>query len=111
MDNIVHHLMTTQEFVATDAYRALGETGLVFVDGYHSEEQARFDHEAFRHLVPANGVVCFHDSIEVATVHIYGPGRAYERRVKFYLDTLKQDAAYQVVDFPFAHGLTLVRHA
>src|SRR5207302_207272 len=47
LSNIRHFLMTTQQFVASEAYRSLGPVGIVFVDGYHSEEQARFDYEAF----------------------------------------------------------------
>ncbi len=51
----------------------------------------------------------FHDSIRVSTARIYGPERAYERRVKFFIDQLKQDPARQVFDLPFLPGLTLVR--
>lgn len=107
--NIRHVPMTTQEFVQSEAYRELDEVGIVFVDGYHSAEQARFDYEAFAPLVPATGLVLFHDSIRTEEVHLYGPGREYERRVKDFIDELKRDPALQVLDLPFAHGLTLVR--
>ena len=42
---------------------------------------------------------------------MYGADRLYEHRVKCYLDTLKQDAAWQVFDVPLFDGVTLVRKA
>ena len=49
--NIEHYLMTTQQFTQSEAYRSLNRLGMVFVDGYHSEEQARFDYEAFEGIL------------------------------------------------------------
>jgi predicted O-methyltransferase YrrM len=107
--NVDHFLGTTQQFVETQAYRALEEVGVVMIDGYHTAQQARFDFEAFRHLVPAHGVILLHDSLNVDTVKLYGPHRAYQRSVKGFVDDLKDDPQLQVLDFPFAGGLTLVR--
>jgi predicted O-methyltransferase YrrM len=107
--NIRHFLMTTQQFVASDAGKALGPVDIVFVDGYHSQEQARFDYEAFAERLTPNGIVLFHDSTENMTSRIYGKDRAYEHGVTFFLDTLKKDARLQVFDIPFAQGITLVR--
>ncbi len=107
--NVRHFLMTTQQFVETDAYRDLADVGIVFVDGYHSEEQARFDYEAFRDRLAPDGIVLFHDSTRLRVSGIYGAGRAYEHRVKCFLDGLKRDPALQVLDLPFADGVTLVR--
>ena len=45
--NVRHYPMTTQAFIATEDYSALGRVGMVFVDGYHAEEQVRFDYHAF----------------------------------------------------------------
>jgi predicted O-methyltransferase YrrM len=109
--NVRHFLMTTQEFVDTEPYRTLGPVGILFVDGYHSEEQARFDYEAFRDRLAPDGVVLFHDSIRIQPTSVYGPGRAYEHRVKCFIDTLKKDPRLQVFDLPFAAGVTLVRQA
>jgi len=111
VNNIRHFLMTTQEFVASDAYRALGSVDMVFVDGYHSAEQARFDYEAFADLLAPSGMVLFHDSIDVMTSSIYGADRSYEHRVKDFIETLKKDPSLQVLDLPFARGVTLVRRA
>jgi len=107
--NIQHFLMTTQEFVQTPVYRDLKDVGIVFVDGYHSEEQARFDYEAFQGCCKPDGIVLFHDSIAVETSKIYGPGREYEYHVKDFIDTLKKDSRLQVFDLPFGDGVTLVR--
>src|SRR3954451_9365724 len=49
--NVEHHLMTTEEFVKTDAYASLGSVGMLFIDGYHSEKAARFDYESFERLL------------------------------------------------------------
>jgi predicted O-methyltransferase YrrM len=107
--NIRHFRMTTQQFTTTGTYRELRDVGLVMIDGYHSREQARFDFEAFAGKLSANGLVLFHDSVEVGTTPIYGRDRVYERRVKFFLDELKSRPDLQVLDLPFAKGLSLVR--
>jgi predicted O-methyltransferase YrrM len=107
--NVRHFLMTTQQFVETDEYRGLGQVQIVFIDGYHTEEQARYDYEALEHLVPPEGVILLHDSVRVATARLYGDGREYQRQVKYFVDKLKQDPRLQVFDFPYAEGLTLVR--
>ncbi len=108
--NIRHFPMTTQQFIETDTYRTLEPLGLVFVDGYHSYEQARFDHEAFRNKLTPDGLVLFHDSVlRRQTSKMYGLDRVYEYHVKDYLDELKCDPSWQVFDFPFADGVSLVR--
>lgn len=109
--NIRHYRMTTQEFVECGACRGLAPAGIVFIDGYHTEEQARFDHEAFRGRLADDAVVLFHDSIRVRTSRIYGEDRAYTHSVKRYMDELKRDPLLQVLDLPYGDGVTLVRRA
>ena len=109
VQNIRHFLMTTQQFAGSAADRALAQVDLLFVDGYHSEEQARFDYETFQERLTPNGIALFHDSTRFRISKIYGPERAYECRVKVYLDALKQDRRLQVLDLPFFEGITLVR--
>lgn len=106
---IRHHLMTTQQFTGTADYAALRDVGLLFVDGYHSYEQARFDFEAFVPKLADNAVVLFHDSVRVRVSRIYGDDKAFEHRVKIFMDELKADPAWQVFDLPFGDGVTLVR--
>lgn len=109
ISNIRHYRMTTQQFVTTDAYRSLGSLGIVFIDGYHTAEQARFDHAAFRMKLREDGYALFHDSIRIRSSRIYGDDRIYTHTVRLYIDELRRDTSLQVFDLPFGDGLTLVR--
>jgi predicted O-methyltransferase YrrM len=110
-DNIRHYLMTTQEFVESDTYKSLEDIGIVFIDGLHTKEQAKFDYEAFKDRLSGNGIILFHDSIKMKwSKMIYGPGREYQTDVKLFIDDLKTNATLQVFDLPFKEGLTLVRN-
>lgn len=111
VSNVRHHLMTTQEFAASDAYYELASVGIVFIDGYHSEEQVRFDFGAFRERLAPDGFILLHDSIRVRTSAIYGADRTYTHQVKIFVDELKRDPALQVLDLPFGDGVTIVRVA
>src|SRR4030095_7752741 len=103
--NVRHFPMTTQQFVETDAYRTLGSVGIVFVDGYHSEEQARFDYEAFEGRLTPTRITLFHASVRIRAFRMYGADRIYEHHVKDFIDTLKQDPGLQVLDLPFFDGV------
>ena len=107
--NVDHYLMTTQQFVQSDIYRTLDSIGMVFVDGYHSEEQARFDYQAFEGMLAPNAVALLHDSAKCEMSRVYGAEQAYRREVKLFVDELKRDSRLQVFDLPFDQGVTLVR--
>lgn len=107
--NIRHHLLTTQQFADTPDYAVLDEVGLLFVDGLHTEAQARFDHEAFADKLAPGALVCFHDSVTVRRSRIYGEHAAYEHRVRDYMDALRQDSRYELFDLAAGEGLTLLR--
>jgi predicted O-methyltransferase YrrM len=107
--NIVHHGLTTQEFVETAAYQELPPIGLALVDGFHSAEQARFDFEALTRKLAPQGIVLLHDSVWHLPSGMYGPGREYMHTVVDFLDDLKQQPQWQVLDLPFGDGLSLVR--
>jgi len=109
VDNIRHFPKTTQEFITSEDYRLLSMVDMVFVDGYHSAEQARFDFEAFQGRLTSGGIVLFHDSSAVTTSTIYGADRTYRHEVKNFIDTLKTNGRLQVFDLPYARGVTLVR--
>lgn len=110
LDNIDHHAATTQAFVASPDWHRLGRTvGIVLVDGYHSEEQARIDHAAFEPLLVPGGFNLFHDSVRERTSRIYGADRPYRHTVKRYMDTLRADPAFEVLALPFGDGLCIVR--
>jgi predicted O-methyltransferase YrrM len=107
--NIRHFLMTTQDFVRSQAYESLGSLGMVFIDGHHSEEQARFDFEAFESRLAPGGMALFHDTAGYRVSRMHGPERTYQHRVKDYVDSLKTDPRLQVFDVPFGDGVTMVR--
>lgn len=107
--NVRHHLLTTQEFVATEAYAGLSDVGLVMIDGYHSAEQARFDYLAFIDKLSADAVVLFHDSIARRSSSFYGEENKYEHTVCLLMERLKTTPGLEVLTLPFASGLTLVR--
>jgi len=111
LDNVRHFRMTTQEFVASAAYAALGDVELLFVDGLHTAAQARVDWEAFAPRLAAGGLACFHDSRNEKVTRVYGPERAYRCDVGAFLATLRARHDLQVFDFPLGPGLTLVRRA
>ena len=107
--NISHHLLTTQEFVLTAAYRELGPVGLVFVDGFHSAEQARFDFEAFADRLTPGGMILLHDSVWRMSTGMYGSERNYVHGVVDFVAELKRQPQWQVLDVPFGDGVTVVR--
>jgi predicted O-methyltransferase YrrM len=109
LTNVRHFAMTTQEFVETDAYRALGEIGILFVDGYHTAEQARFDWRSFEGLLAPHGFALFHDSMIRRPSKIYGAEHAYDISVRDLIEELARDPALQTFDVPFGTGVTLVR--
>jgi predicted O-methyltransferase YrrM len=109
--NVTHHLMTTQQFVESDTYREFQEIGLVFIDGYHSAEQAQFDFESFAPKLAPQGIILLHDSLWGTRSKIYGPGREYTHSVMNFVAKLRHLAEWQVFDFPFGDGVTLVRGA
>lgn len=110
VSNIRHYLMTTQQFVDTAEYRALGKIGLLFIDSLHTDTQASFDYEAFSGLLEPRGFVMLHDSMIVRPDKVYGGEKAYGMSVKLFVDRLKKDPMLQLLDVPFGHtGLTLLR--
>jgi predicted O-methyltransferase YrrM len=111
LDNVDHHCATTQQFVDSPAWHELGEVGILLVDGFHSEEQARYDHNAFTPLLAARSYVLFHDSVRERVSRIYGDDRPYQHTVKRYMDSLRSDSNWEVLELPFGDGLCIVRRA
>lgn len=107
---IQHHCMTTQAFVLTEQYQSLKPVDFLFVDGFHSAEQAQFDHEALMPKLSPNHLVFFHDSLSDNISAIYGEDHRYQYSVFEYINQLKQSGRYQVLDLAVEHGLSIVRH-
>jgi predicted O-methyltransferase YrrM len=109
--NIRHFPMTTQDFVGTEEYRTLEVVDLLHIDGWHTEEQAEFDFNAFAPKLTANSIALFHDSVAMEVSQVYGADRAYTCTVRRFIDRLKRRLDFQVLDLPIGPGLTLVRRA
>jgi len=108
LDNITHYKMTTQEFKLSDVYKNLKKVDILFVDGLHTYDQAKFDHKTFEPLLSSKSISLFHDSIETHESDIYGDTNKYQYSVNKYMTELKE-SGYQVLDIPFEFGLSLVR--
>lgn len=108
-DNIRHYSMTSQQFVESSAYKGLTDIGILFIDGYHSKEQVKFDYDSFQHLLTDNGMILLHDSTINGMSGLYGKDKAYEYQVSSFVDELKKNKELEVMDFPFDSGVALVR--
>jgi predicted O-methyltransferase YrrM len=109
LTNIEHHLMTTQEFVTTKLYKKLANIGVVFIDGFHSADQAEFDFNAFKNKLSSNGSVFFHDSVRKFTSAIYGKNNKYTHDVYKFIKKIKKLKQYQCIDFYEGSGVTLLK--
>ena len=107
--NVRHHRMTTQQFVSSDAYRALGRIGILHVDGLHTAEQALYDFHAFEPLLADDAVVLFHDSHDDSTSHMYGREKLYRQTVPDAIEALRRRTDLQLFELPIGPGLTLMR--
>ncbi len=110
LTNIDHRLMTTQQFMETSEYESLQDVGLVFIDGYHSPEQAAIDYAAFEDRMSPDGLILFHDSIWYSTANAY-PVKGFVHRVVDFISQLKERDDLQIFDLPFSGGVTMVRKA
>lgn len=107
--NIRHVRATTEEFTLSEGFGSLHDVGMLFVDGYHSAEQARFDFTSFSGVLTNDAIVMFHDSVRSRRSRIYGEERAYEHTVVEYMRELESRPDLQMLDLPFDSGVTLVR--
>jgi peptidoglycan/xylan/chitin deacetylase (PgdA/CDA1 family) len=107
--NVKHSRLATQEFVKTKEYEHLKDIDLLFVDGLHTYEQARFDFDSFKNKMRGGGHVFFHDSMDTGTTKIYGIDKIYQRTAKFFVDELKTTGKYGVSEFYIDKGLTVIQ--
>jgi predicted O-methyltransferase YrrM len=108
---IRHYRQTTQEFVESKTYQQLEDIGILFIDGYHSAEQAEFDFDVFADKLAPQGLVLLHDSVWRLPSRIYGPGREYVQDVVDFIEVLKGRPQWQVLDLPLGDGVTVVRRS
>ncbi|MFO0745793.1 MAG: class I SAM-dependent methyltransferase [Myxococcota bacterium] len=107
--NVEHHHHTTQSFVATAAYAALDQVGLLMIDGFHTAEQALFDYLAFVDKLSPDACVLVHDSLRERESTFYGDDRPYRHTVTRFVERLAATRGLEVLTLPFGAGLTLVR--
>lgn len=108
LSNIDHYLKVTSEFVKGSKYQRLQKEGigLLFVDGYHTEKHAQYDHEAFKDFL--NGPCMFHDSLSSQISNVYGKGHEYQHSVSRYLEKYRQGKT-NLLDFKAGNGLTILQ--
>ncbi|MEM9303872.1 MAG: class I SAM-dependent methyltransferase [Pseudomonadota bacterium] len=109
IDSITHHCVTTQDFRGSEADRAITTVDLLFVDGLHTHEQARFDYETFEDRLADDAITLFHDTGSRKLSRIYGAASAYNFSVIDYMADLRQRDDLDVLELPFGEGVTLVR--
>jgi predicted O-methyltransferase YrrM len=105
---ISHHRQTSQDFLASSTLKE-DSIDLLFIDGYHTYEQCRLEHEGFTPLLSPRAITLFHDSSSRITSSIYGEDRAYAHTVWRYIDELKKDPGFEVVNLEIAQGVAMVR--
>lgn len=104
LTNIEHYCMTTQVFTLTSVYKDLTKIGMLFVDGMHTAEQAKFDHESFLSKL-GNNPALFHDSQSTMISTLYD--EHYQHNVHTYINELR-DRGYSVMDVPLGTGVAMV---
>lgn len=109
LNNIDHSKLTTEAFTKTDAYQKLGDVGLLFVDGFHDAIHAKIDYEAFKNKLSPNALTFFHDSVREFVTYIYGKENSYTHDVFKYMEELEKDPELEVMNLPYASGVTMVR--
>lgn len=100
-----HHLCTTEQFVLSEAYEKLPNIGLLFVDGYHTADQARFDHHSFK--LKLFGPAVFHDSHSRVHSRMYKDA-PYHHSVHEYISELRASPDWDVLSVSLDQGVSIV---
>lgn len=108
LHRIRHVLQTSQQFLAACPL-AEQSVDLLFIDGFHSEEQCRLEFEGFSPYLSPRAMTLFHDSTSRLSTTIYGADKPYTHTVWRYIDSLRQRPELQVFDLDIAQGITLVQ--
>lgn len=105
----IRHLLTTSEAFLADCPLAPQSVDLLFIDGFHSEEQCRLEFEGFTPYLTPRAITLFHDSNSRMQTSIYGADQPYTHTVWRYIDTLRQRPDLQVFDLQIDQGIALVQ--
>lgn len=101
---VTHFKLTSQAFFADYSERKLPAIDLAFIDGSHSYADVRQDFHSVVARTRRNAYILLHDT------NIYVRELVRHAGVKRWLKTVaKQKESFEVIDFPFASGVAMVR--
>jgi predicted O-methyltransferase YrrM len=101
---LTHHRLRSDEFFARYAELGLPEIDLAFIDGSHTYDDVKHDFVATVRHARKNSYVLLHDT------NIYVRELVRHAGVKRWLKEVKREKqAFELVDFPFASGVAIVR--
>jgi predicted O-methyltransferase YrrM len=101
---VTHYRLRSDEFFAEFADFRLPPIDLAFIDGSHAYEDVRHDFLATLRHVRKNAYILLHDT------NIYVREWVRHAGVKRWLKSVRQEKAlFEMVDFPFASGVAIVR--
>jgi predicted O-methyltransferase YrrM len=99
LNRVAVNVMTTAAYLAKKQHSE-PSVDLLFIDGDHTKEGVRFDHESLGRLVMPGGYIAFHDS--------YAAGVGFtEWEVADYLGSLQ--CLYEILTLEVGQGLTILR--
>ncbi|QJR13800.1 class I SAM-dependent methyltransferase [Usitatibacter palustris] len=103
-DWVTHYKMTSEQFFNAYPDHGLPSIGLAFIDGNHSYDDVRHDFLAALRHSSRDAYMLLHDT------NIYVRELVRHAGVKRWLKRVGADRkAFEIVDFPFASGVALVR--
>ncbi|MEU6173285.1 class I SAM-dependent methyltransferase [Streptantibioticus parmotrematis] len=102
-EHIVHHLMTTEQFAATEACAQLPPIDLLFIDGGHFYEAVETDFRLMSPRLAPGGTIIFHDTVSRSA----NPKWSGPRRL--LLEIEERHPQWQLLDLPFGAGVTIMR--
>lgn len=101
---VTHHRLRSDEFFHRYGDLGLPEIDLAFIDGSHAYADVKHDFLATIRHTPKNAYLLLHDTnIYIRELVRHAGVKRWLRKVKAHKD------AFEVVDFPFASGVALVR--
>ncbi|GAB3901106.1 class I SAM-dependent methyltransferase [Kibdelosporangium lantanae] len=101
--HIQHHLMTTEQFTATQEFAELPLIDFLFIDGGHFYETVRTDYDLLTPKLAAGATVMMHDTVSRSANPKWSGPR------QLLLEVAQTDPDWQLLDLPFGAGVTILR--
>jgi predicted O-methyltransferase YrrM len=103
-EQVTHYKETSAEFFDSYERRRLPDIDLAFIDGSHAFADVRHDFLSVLDYTRRNSYVLMHDT------NIYVRELVGHAGVKRWLNLIERErSAFEVIDFPFASGVALIR--